>query len=230
MRYFIIDDESVSGFNKLLLTLNITAEIHNNPIHAFRRITAAASPAIIFLDMSMPDMSGKEFLNRLAERNNPNYRVVIVSGWDHYDYLRAALLNQVVDYLLKPVTLEHLKDVIDRATNGPAPNHAEFIFQRVSNSYKVKFFDGPALYFEIVQALPFLHDAIKNKNTFVPFDKLIPDVTNEIAAGRIKQTLRTFYKKLNSFDPVFKKHLSSFVHVTQKGLIYSPNYPLTWLL
>ena len=62
---------------------------------------------VLFLDIQMPKLDGFELLERL--RANP--QVVFVTG--HDEYARRAFDQRAVDYLMKPVTRERLKQTLD---------------------------------------------------------------------------------------------------------------------
>jgi len=65
-------------------------------------------PAIAFLDIKMPGLSGIE----VAQKMSTNCRVVFITAFDHYAI--EAFENEAVDYLLKPVTDNRLKKTVKR--------------------------------------------------------------------------------------------------------------------
>lgn len=85
-------------------------------------------PEIIITDMKMPMMDGTAFLKEIDARV-PHPKVIIVSGFNDYDYTRQAIRSNVVDYILKPVdSLElnqALSDAVNRLDGGIARNTAE---------------------------------------------------------------------------------------------------------
>lgn len=65
-------------------------------------IMSEQSIDIVLLDIRMPKMLGTE--TALHIRNNyPETQVIILSGYNEFEYARSALQNGVSDYLLKPV-------------------------------------------------------------------------------------------------------------------------------
>ncbi|MDD2971795.1 MAG: response regulator [Lachnospiraceae bacterium] len=73
-------------------------------------------PDIVFVDMQMPIMSGREFLEK-AKEEFPNTKFIVVSGYDYFEYAQAAIKNGAMDYLLKPVVEEELNKALERAVN-----------------------------------------------------------------------------------------------------------------
>ena len=72
-----------------------------------------ANPDILITDIRMPFMDGMQ-LCREVKRQMPWLGVVILSGYDDFDYARQAISLGVKEYLLKPITAQELKDVLDR--------------------------------------------------------------------------------------------------------------------
>ncbi len=81
-------------------------------------------PAIAFLDIKMPGLSGIE----VAQKISTNCRVVFITAFDQYAV--EAFENEAVDYILKPVTLERLDKTAQRlkkqiaADAMPSPEYA----------------------------------------------------------------------------------------------------------
>jgi len=86
--------------------LNIVG-IAKNGLEALRLIDDE-SPAIVFLDIRMPGLTGLEVASRL----NPKTHVVFVTAYDQYAV--EAFDREVADYLLKPVTDDRLTRTIAR--------------------------------------------------------------------------------------------------------------------
>jgi len=70
-------------------------------------------PDVVFSDIKMPEMDGIGLITRLQEVN-PTILCVIVSGYSDFEYTRAAIRNNAVDYLLKPVNPEELASLLAR--------------------------------------------------------------------------------------------------------------------
>ncbi|THF75242.1 response regulator [Cohnella fermenti] len=68
---------------------------------------------VVLTDIGMPFMDGLELTRELAERH-PDAKVVILTGYDDFDYAQRAVKLQAVDYLLKPITSVELGTVLAR--------------------------------------------------------------------------------------------------------------------
>lgn len=60
-------------------------------------------PDIIITDIKMPFMDGLE-LSNLIKSEIPNIKIVILSGYDEFQYAQRAITIGVTDYLLKPIS------------------------------------------------------------------------------------------------------------------------------
>ena len=88
-------------------------ESASNGVEALTRMEALR-PDIAFVDMNMPLMGGVDFLSR-ATALYPDTRFIVVSGYDSFDYARAAIRFNVVDYLLKPIDADELDAALKKA-------------------------------------------------------------------------------------------------------------------
>lgn len=79
------------------------------------------SPDMVFVDMKMPVMDGKEFL-KLATAEFTKTQYIVISGYNEFELARAALRYNVIDYLLKPISEEDLNDAIKKAVTNIVKN------------------------------------------------------------------------------------------------------------
>lgn len=72
------------------------------------------SPHVIFTEIRMPVMDGITFIET-AKKRWPDVKYVIVSNYDNFDYLRQAMKVGAYDYILKPVRVDEINQVLRRA-------------------------------------------------------------------------------------------------------------------
>ncbi|MDX1318176.1 MAG: LytTR family DNA-binding domain-containing protein, partial [Xanthomarina gelatinilytica] len=65
------------------------------------------TPDCLFLDINMPTMDGFQFLDCI---NHKDYAVIITTAYN--EYALKALKNEAIDYLLKPIDSDDLKETI----------------------------------------------------------------------------------------------------------------------
>ena len=59
-------------------------------------------PDIVIADIRMPEMDGIELL-KIIHLNYPSIRVILVSGYDEFEYAQAAISAKAFCYILKPI-------------------------------------------------------------------------------------------------------------------------------
>lgn len=69
-------------------------------------------PDVLITDIRMPFMDGLA-LSELVSREFPEMKIVIISGYDDFEYARKAISIGVDRYLLKPITKKALLDVLE---------------------------------------------------------------------------------------------------------------------
>ena len=74
-------------------------------------------PDILITDIRMPFMDGLE-LCRVVRRQMPWIGIVILSGYDEFEYARQGIQLGVREYLLKPITAQELGQVLDRVRDA----------------------------------------------------------------------------------------------------------------
>lgn len=74
-------------------------------------------PDLLITDIKMPFMDGLT-LSKLVKKELPDLKIVILSGYDDFNYAKQAISIGVDDYLLKPITknafIERLQEIHDR--------------------------------------------------------------------------------------------------------------------
>jgi two-component system response regulator YesN len=70
-------------------------------------------PDLLLTDIRMPRMDGLELLKRL-HGEFPDLTVIIVSGYQDFEYTRTAMQHGAADYVLKPVTPSALNAALER--------------------------------------------------------------------------------------------------------------------
>lgn len=67
-------------------------------------------PDLVLSDIRMPKMDGVALMQYLNAQY-PEIKIVILSGYNDFQYLQMAIRNQVVEYLLKPTLLEEFEQL-----------------------------------------------------------------------------------------------------------------------
>ncbi len=70
-------------------------------------------PDILITDIKMPFMDGLE-LSRLVRQELPDIKIIIVSGYDEFDYAKEAISIGITDYLVKPIAGAKLLEAVKK--------------------------------------------------------------------------------------------------------------------
>lgn len=96
-------------------------------------------PDLLITDIKMPFMNGLT-LARLAKKEIPGLKVVILSGYDDFNYAKQAIGIGVEDYLLKPITknalIERLSEIRSRYEHEKTQKEYYEKFQREMQAYE----------------------------------------------------------------------------------------------
>lgn len=93
-------------------------------------------PDILVTDVKMPFMDGLE-LSRLVKKAIPDIKIVILSGYNEFDYAKEAIKMGISDYILKPVTSAALVEALRRVADTiREEREREKLLERYFASYK----------------------------------------------------------------------------------------------
>jgi DNA-binding NtrC family response regulator len=111
----IVDDEEDSrvALQTLLDTWGYAADVATEGREALRK-AAAQRPSLVVTDLMMPDMDGLGLLTAL-QQEMPRVPVIILTGRATVDTAVGAMRQGAYDYLTKPVDLDRLRLLIEKA-------------------------------------------------------------------------------------------------------------------
>lgn len=96
-------------------------------------------PDLLITDIKMPFMDGLT-LAKLAKKELPELKIVILSGYDDFNYAKQAINIGVEDYLLKPITknalIERISEIRSRYEHEKTQKEYYEKFQREMQAYE----------------------------------------------------------------------------------------------
>lgn len=119
IKVFLVEDEIVirDGIRKSINWekegYDFTGEASDGEL-AYPKILKA-TPDILITDIKMPFMDGLE-LSRLVRKELPDIKILILSGYDEFEYAKTAIKIGVTEYLLKPITAVKLLEVLGQVS------------------------------------------------------------------------------------------------------------------
>ncbi len=118
MKVLIADDERIECvalekmISELFPALEVLPGVHDGM--ELLRAVEEQHPDIAIVDISMPKLNGLEALEVLSMQHNEMV-MIIHTAYDEFEYLHKAMKIGVLDFLVKPVTEDHLIQVMYRA-------------------------------------------------------------------------------------------------------------------
>lgn len=133
-------------------------------------------PDILVTDIRMPGLNGLELIHELRQILS-KIRIVIVSGYNDFEYAKAAMKYGITDYLLKPVDENELTQVLQRFKDSILLERNQLEEQElVKKQYKY--------------ALPLMHEKFLNQIV----------LPNSLTSKTINNTLNEYGIKLEYQD------------------------------
>ncbi len=125
LKFLVVDDdESIRELLRIILKKNYACTIleAENGEKALE-VLKSESPDIIFLDLSMPVLDGKEALKQIRSNTiTRNIPVVIVTALNEKEIIADLVENRICDYILKPFdktdTIKRINKILARKTSG----------------------------------------------------------------------------------------------------------------
>lgn len=117
-KVLIVDDEEIirTGLSQMVSRLlpewEVVGACPDAP--SAREAIGRLHPDLVVLDIGMPGESGLEAADKLA-RMNPDLAMIMLTGYDKFEHIQSAMRSGVIDYLLKPIQREELKQAILKA-------------------------------------------------------------------------------------------------------------------
>ncbi|MDR0140337.1 response regulator [Metabacillus idriensis] len=74
-------------------------------------------PELIFTDIKMPGITGMELIEWLDSISYPG-KVIFITGYNDYSYMRKAIQHSSFDYLLKPIEYEAFNNTLEKSVQA----------------------------------------------------------------------------------------------------------------
>ena len=91
-------------------------------------------PDILITDIKMPFMDGLE-LSRLVKQEMPEVKIIILSGYDEFEYAREGIDIGITDYLLKPVSGARLLEAVKKVGQMVEKASSDELFRNPLHPY-----------------------------------------------------------------------------------------------
>ena len=134
------------------------------------RLVAEQKPNLLLTDISMPKLNGLDLIRRVRE-TDPDLMIIIISGYNDFEYMQSAIQSGVSDYLLKPVLPEQIRKALMKAKEQAGRRQE---FQQSFNALKQQVLESRTLllerfYRELISG-GFSGEEIREKADFLKVD------------------------------------------------------------
>lgn len=89
---------------------------------------------VLVTDIQMPGQNGLELINQIRAKN-PRIKILIISGYDSFEYAAAAIRSGVEDYLLKPFSRERVEKVLEKLYQKLEQERSHSVNEQMAVSY-----------------------------------------------------------------------------------------------
>ncbi len=114
-RVIIADDEETirNGLENLINSYDIGLNVIKKCKDGKESIEAIEKykPEIIIMDINMPHINGLDVIDKVKDIS-PYSKIIIISGYDKFEYAQKAIELGVFNYLLKPIDIVKFKDIL----------------------------------------------------------------------------------------------------------------------
>ncbi|GGO05277.1 response regulator transcription factor [Saccharibacillus kuerlensis] len=118
-KVFLVDDEPfiIDGLYDIMDWNSLGLEVVGNALDGREALGALRdiSADVLLTDISMPEMNGLELIRKVREFQ-PNLKVIVLSGFNEFNYLKEGMKLGIENYLLKPINVEELEATLANVT------------------------------------------------------------------------------------------------------------------
>lgn len=222
-KLLIADDEAIirKGLKNVIdwqkLNLEVIGEAEDGEMAL--DLIEKLKPDIILLDICMPFLNGLELIKEIKNIDK-NFIIIIVTGYDEFQYTHEALKLKVFDYLLKPVNKEDLKNIILKALqelnkNNERKSYITWANRQLNenlNSLRENFFNnlisGNVKDLNVKKEMSFFKIKLGD-NIGIIIIKVIEKLNTEVISKKWDRSLLNFaikniaYEILQKFNPLY---------------------------
>ncbi|NBI30304.1 response regulator transcription factor [Chengkuizengella marina] len=186
---------------------------------------------IVITDIRMPGVDGLKLAKYIYE-NYPKTYIVMLTGHADFEYARTALQYKVVEYLLKPISMESVKEIINKIElmiqNRKSKSEIGRLRERNLLEKRVQdlFYEMPVPYYDeslfpqfqsiFLFSITMKPDELRKKTIRFSIKNIISDVMNELGTSivvveesHLSTVLFSYKDQSNHVEKVLKNISSS---------------------
>ncbi|MEY8352813.1 response regulator [Lachnospiraceae bacterium 54-53] len=129
MRIVVVEDEpnTRNGIIRIIeeYTVHQVVAGESDGISGLEKVLSL-SPDVVITDITMPGMDGLAMIDRIRESGAATAAVVL-TGYSEFEYAQRAIQLSVIEYLLKPLDVRDIIEVLNRVEDKLSKNRAETV-------------------------------------------------------------------------------------------------------
>lgn len=188
--FLIVDDEPVirKGISTILkhASSNFYPILEANNGKTALKLMQTSIPDIIITDIRMPQMDGLCFCSTVR-KTFKDIPIIIISGYNDFDYAKRAIEYNVKDYILKPVSRDKLTETVGNITEFIKKQRE--IFSILLNDYQDMFsllidslLNGDKIRVSsVVEDIKKMFNALSISNCTIAAQELVKNVINRFS-------------------------------------------------
>jgi two-component system, LytTR family, response regulator len=128
---FVEDTEEHSeSIRKILSEFEQVNLVGNaNSIESGYELIRSAKPELVLLDVELYPGTSFDLLNRLQGEGKIDFEIIFLTSFARVDYPIRAISYSALDFLMKPIAPEKMKEAIERAEKKISQKHTNFHYQ-----------------------------------------------------------------------------------------------------
>lgn len=187
---------TLESFLKVLFKETITAENGNDCLEKVEYY----KPDILLTDIRMPELDGLETIKKIRQTDH-TLPIIIISAYNTVEYLFQASNLDIQGYLLKPLDIEDLNNILIKIYNH------DNIWIELPNQLRYSYVNSSLIYQSSFISLghkenEFLNILIKNKGAVVSYEVLEDYIWGKDNESMSFDSIRTLVKKLRKKLPI----------------------------
>ncbi len=177
--------------------------------HLARRLLLTRQPDLVFMDIEMPFKNGFELIHEAKEAGKGQFSVIFYTAYDRY--MIQALRESALDFILKPLKIDELKNAIERYKIRKEENNP---------SDQIKLQQGIMRFQEIVSLPTILGLRFLDKNAIVLFQS-VKTSSNKASWEALLNNREHVRLKLNTTANEIKEFMGidSFIQISQSVIV-----------
>jgi two-component system response regulator YesN len=136
-KVLLVDDERIilEGISKIIDWASLDTQLWGTARHGIEALERIAieQPDIVITDIRMPGMDGLQLVERIHDLY-PEIRMIMLSGFNEFEFARKAMLYGVKHYLLKPCSEQSINQALSEVVEELKQSQSEEQFiQRIQS-------------------------------------------------------------------------------------------------